>query len=989
MPFGCLALRDGRNLDDISDVTDKYEIGQVLKAKEFCELCMAKDRQTNKVFVCKKFLKKDGRKVRKAAKNEILILKMVNHPNILQMIDTFETRKEYFIIQELATGGDVFDWILDQGNYTERDASNVIKQVLEAASYLHSLNIVHRNLKLENLMYYTENNHNKVVLRDFYLSKFENGSITEPCGTPEYLAPEVVARHRYGRPVDCWAVGVIMYILLSGNPPFYDETEEENTDLHNRIIFCRIIAGEFEFDAPYWDDISVPAKELVCRLMEVDQMLRITAADALLHEWISGNGASEKNLKEGVCAQFEKNFAKAKWRKAIRVTTFMQRLRASEAAAAEAAAAGGQGGGGGEVQGGGGGGEVQGGGGGEVQGGGGGEVQGGGGVGETKEGGVTPGSVSLEVMVETSPEREEMNGGLGVRRRGEEENVGGRSPLSPSVGISPSATNEQRSQPLSQSNASSKPPGEEPEKPALKKTSGKMAAALGKTKTNPETKTLPIPTVTPDITKPQDPTPISVPEPKRAVSSLPNNAEKKHPPSVAPETPTTQRRKMAAQLHNTGPGPAPPTAPVAASTTPTVPVAASTTPTVPVAASTTPTVPVAASPTPTAPVAASTTPTAPVAASTTPTAPVAASTTHTAPVATSTTPTVPVAASITPTAPVAASPTPTAPVTTTVPPPDRRPAVQAPVEEKKHEMDDRSWCQTQLPEAVAERPAGLEVGVGVGSMGVGTGMEMGGVGTFGAGAGAGIFGIGVGSGVGPGIGPRGDASPIGRDQRADRHSVEFSMSRGEPKPSEGSYSYTIGALGSSPSLGRHTTAYSQEIELGGYGGSYCSSLYGSGGGGGMYGGLEHGGVGVRGHGSSTADWQMDSVIEQIEKQMAAVLEKIEGDMPSLLEQISDCPPPPEPPRSTHTSPSSRSRSSHLSPTSSSLTSTSSPPPLPTSPRPPLPSLPHLTIPPPSYPPPSPPTHSPGQPICEQEEREGQMGAVHSSQSPSSRPGKGL
>ncbi|XP_064878242.1 caM kinase-like vesicle-associated protein [Oncorhynchus nerka] len=181
--------------------------------KEFCELCMAKDRQTNKVFVCKKFLKKDGRKVRKAAKNEILILKMVNHPNILQLIDTFETRKEFFIIQELATGGDVFDWILDQGNYTERDASNVIKQVLEAVSYLHSLNIVHRNLKLENLMYYTENNHNKVVLRDFYLSKFENGSITEPCGTPEYLAPEVVARHRYGRPVDCWAVGVIMYIL--------------------------------------------------------------------------------------------------------------------------------------------------------------------------------------------------------------------------------------------------------------------------------------------------------------------------------------------------------------------------------------------------------------------------------------------------------------------------------------------------------------------------------------------------------------------------------------------------------------------------------------------------------------------------------------------------------------------------------------------------------------------------------------------------------
>uniref|UniRef100_A0A667WH25 Protein kinase domain-containing protein n=1 Tax=Myripristis murdjan TaxID=586833 RepID=A0A667WH25_9TELE len=108
-----------------------------------------------------------------------------------------------------------------------------------------------------------------------------------------------------------------MYILLSGNPPFYDETEEENTDLHNRIIFCRIVAGEFEFDSPYWDDISPAAKELVCRLMDVDQMLRITAQDALWHEWIAGNGASEKNLKDGVCAQFEKNFAKAKWRVGI------------------------------------------------------------------------------------------------------------------------------------------------------------------------------------------------------------------------------------------------------------------------------------------------------------------------------------------------------------------------------------------------------------------------------------------------------------------------------------------------------------------------------------------------------------------------------------------------------------------------------------------------------------------------------------------------
>ncbi|XP_032066840.1 caM kinase-like vesicle-associated protein [Thamnophis elegans] len=330
MPFGCIGLRDEKNYNSLSDITDKYEIGQLLRAKEFCEICVARERQTDRLYICKKFLKKDGRKVRRAAKNEIFILKMVNHPNILQLIDTFETRKEFYIIQELATGGDVFDWILDQGYYTEKDASNVVRQVLEALAYLHNLHIVHRNLKLENLMYYNQNNRSKVVLRDFYLSRFENGAITDPCGTPEYLAPEVVARQRYGRPVDCWAVGVIMFILLSGNPPFYDDTDDENSDSHNRRIFRKILAGEYDFDSPYWDDISVAAKKLVTRLMEVDQDQRITAQEALGHIWISGNIASEKNLKEGVCAQIEKNFAKAKWRKAIRVTTFMQRLRATD-----------------------------------------------------------------------------------------------------------------------------------------------------------------------------------------------------------------------------------------------------------------------------------------------------------------------------------------------------------------------------------------------------------------------------------------------------------------------------------------------------------------------------------------------------------------------------------------------------------------------------------------------------------------------------------
>ncbi|XP_028303663.1 caM kinase-like vesicle-associated protein [Gouania willdenowi] len=329
MPFGCLTLGEKKDYNSPSEVTDKYDLGQIVKSEEFCEIFRAKDRNTMKMYTCKKFHKKDGRKVRKAAKNEIMILNMVKHHNVLQLVDAFETKKEYFIFLELATGREVFDWILDQGYYSERDTSNVMRQVLEAVAYLHSQKIVHRNLKLENLVYFNRLKHSKIVISDFQLAKLENGLIKDPCGTPEYLAPEVVARQRYGRPVDCWAIGVIMYILLSGNPPFYNDGDENDSD-QDKNLFLKILSGDYEFDSPYWDDISDSAKTLVASLIEVDQDQRLTAQEAIAHEWISGNAASDKNIKDGVCAQIEKNFAKAKWKKAVRVTTLMKRLRASE-----------------------------------------------------------------------------------------------------------------------------------------------------------------------------------------------------------------------------------------------------------------------------------------------------------------------------------------------------------------------------------------------------------------------------------------------------------------------------------------------------------------------------------------------------------------------------------------------------------------------------------------------------------------------------------
>lgn len=272
--------------------------------------------------------------------------------------------------------------------------------------------------------------------------------------------------------------------------------------------------------------------------------------------------------------------------------------------------------------------------------------------------------------------------------------------------------------------------------------------------------------------------------------------------------------------------------------------------------------------------------------------------------------------------------------------------------EQKDESD-RSWCQTQIPDAVAERSVPPSV----------------------------TPAPGPGAGVDVGVQLRGNASPASRTdaRKTDRHSAEFSIPRLSPSTGQGCY-----AIGSSASLGRHATPYNPDTGTVGIGipgsyGSPYSSLFTSG----MYGaGLQHGGGGS----STSSDWQMDSVIEQIEKQMVAVLEKIEGDMPSLLEQISDCPAESPRTRSTHASPiASRAHSSQHSLTGTSAT----PPPLPTSPRPALPALPHLSIPPPTYPPPSPPTQSSPQAAVEQDDRDGQRDAARFRQSPRAGMGRGL
>ncbi|XP_042195343.1 calcium/calmodulin-dependent protein kinase type 1-like isoform X2 [Callorhinchus milii] len=222
---------------------------------------------------------------------------------------------------QLVAGGELFDRIVERGCYTERDASQLISQILHAVHYLHQLGIVHRDLKPENLLYCGQEEDSPIMISDFGLSKLEDkGSVmSTACGTPGYVAPEVLAQKPYGKAVDCWSIGVISYILLCGYPPFYDDNDAK--------LFEQIVKAEYEFDSPYWDDISDSAKDFIQHLMDKEPQRRYTCDQALEHPWVAGDTALDKNIHESVSTQIKKNFAKNKWKRAFNATAVVRHMR--------------------------------------------------------------------------------------------------------------------------------------------------------------------------------------------------------------------------------------------------------------------------------------------------------------------------------------------------------------------------------------------------------------------------------------------------------------------------------------------------------------------------------------------------------------------------------------------------------------------------------------------------------------------------------------
>lgn len=255
---------------------------------------------TSKVFKCihngtgqawaVKVINKNVEK--KVIRTEIGVLLKIQHPNVIRMKDIYETPTQIYIVLELVTGGELFDRIVSRGHYSEKDAAKAVKEMLIAVKHLHDNGVIHRDLKPENLLYENLSPDAKLKIADFGLSKIIGSEVTTNtvCGTPGYCAPEVIRGKNYNASVDLWSVGVIAYILLCGYEPFVDDDE--------RKMYKKILKGQFEFDLPYWENITENAKDLVEKLLKVDVKQRLTVEKALNHPWVRGVAASGEHMEE-------------------------------------------------------------------------------------------------------------------------------------------------------------------------------------------------------------------------------------------------------------------------------------------------------------------------------------------------------------------------------------------------------------------------------------------------------------------------------------------------------------------------------------------------------------------------------------------------------------------------------------------------------------------------------------------------------------------
>ncbi|EER98014.1 calcium-dependent protein kinase 17 [Sorghum bicolor] len=308
---GSVLRRDSERLKDL------YTLGKKLGQGQFGTTYQCVEKATGKHFACKSIAKRklvneeDVEDVRR----EIQIMHHLSgHPNVVSIVGAYEDAVAVHLVMELCAGGELFDRIIQRGHYSEKAAAQLARVIIGAVEACHSLGVMHRDLKPENFLFVNQKEDAPLKAIDFGLSIFfKPGEIfLDVVGSPYYVAPEVLKKH-YGCEVDVWSAGVIVYILLSGVPPFWDESE--------RGIFEQVLKGDLDFSSDPWPSISESAKDLVRKMLNRDPRKRLTAHEALCHPWVCVDGvAPDKPLDSAVLTRLKQFSAMNKLKKmALRV----------------------------------------------------------------------------------------------------------------------------------------------------------------------------------------------------------------------------------------------------------------------------------------------------------------------------------------------------------------------------------------------------------------------------------------------------------------------------------------------------------------------------------------------------------------------------------------------------------------------------------------------------------------------------------------------
>ncbi|XP_032370869.1 calcium/calmodulin-dependent protein kinase (CaM kinase) II beta 1 isoform X31 [Etheostoma spectabile] len=329
--------------------TDEYQLYEELGKGAFSvvrrcvKLCTGQEYAA-KIINTKKLSARDHQKLEREAR----ICRLLKHHNIVRLHDSISEEGFHYLLFDLVTGGELFEDIVAREYYSEADASHCIQQILEAVLHCHQMGVVHRDLKPENLLLASKCKNAAVKLADFGLAIEVQGDQQAWfgfAGTPGYLSPEVLRKEAYGKPVDIWACGVILYILLVGYPPFWDEDQHK--------LYQQIKAGAYDFPSPEWDTVTPEAKNLINQMLTINPAKRITAQEALKHPWVCQRSTVASMMHRQETVECLKKFnARRKLKGAILTTMLVSRnfsvgsrqtaapASVTAAAAAVAAAAG-------------------------------------------------------------------------------------------------------------------------------------------------------------------------------------------------------------------------------------------------------------------------------------------------------------------------------------------------------------------------------------------------------------------------------------------------------------------------------------------------------------------------------------------------------------------------------------------------------------------------------------------------------------------------